>query len=118
MREIEAREMRDADAVIQPLILCVRNAEDFCRGAALGVEMAFHRRNLGRLVLVGIDAVEIADGHLCGADDRRHPHRHRQHHPRARIIDVAQEVECADGADGKSGRQISRGDGVRQAERE
>ncbi len=73
---------------------------------ALRIEVAFHRGHLRRLVLKRVDAVQIADHKLKWCNDRGHPHRHREHHTRARIRRIAQQMVGADRADDECRRQI------------
>ena len=81
--ENEAAELRDADRVIGALLACIRNAEqDQRRAVGMAVEVPLHRHHLGRLVLVGVGAVEVAQHELDRSDDlpevkRQRVQRHR-----------------------------------------
>ncbi len=110
--------MRNADAVIEMFRLRVGDAEDFCGGPALGVEMALHRRDFRRLMPIRVVAVHVADHRLCRPNDCCHPHRHREHDARPRIVGIAQQMIGADRADDERGGQIRRRHGMREAERE
>src|SRR3546814_17646227 len=69
--------------------------------------MPFHRRDLGRLVLEGVEAVEIAGHHLQRRDQQGHPHRHGEHEARPPVLGVAQQVPGADAADDQGRGAVS-----------
>ena len=73
---------------------------------ALGLEVALHGGDLGRLVLERVEAVQVAGDDLDRRDDGRHPHRHREHDARAVVAAVAQQVTGADRADHERGGEI------------
>jgi hypothetical protein len=81
----------------------------------MGLVVALDRSDLGRLVLEGVEAVLIPGEHLHRRDDRRHPHRHREHDPRLAVGVVSQQVKRTDGANGEGGGEVCGKDGVGQA---
>ena len=80
--------------------------------------MAFDRGDFRRLILEGIQAVEVADHRLNRRHEQRHPHGHRQHFTNRRVVATAQQVPGRRGAD-EEGRGKERGGGhMRQPVRE
>ena len=114
MGEDQAAELRDRERVVGPLGRHVRHAEQDQGRAALRLEMALHRRDLGRLMLEGVEAVQVARDDLDRRHQGRHPQRHREHHARAFVGAIFQQVKGADRADDERGRQIGRQHHVHQ----
>ena len=77
--------------------------------------MAFHRHDLDRLVVERVEPVHIACENLHRHDQRRHPHRHREHLARMRIRPVFQQVPCADAANHERRGEIGGQHGVDEA---
>ena len=62
------------------------NAEqDQRRAVGVALIVPFHRHDLRGLVLERVEAVQVADEDLHRRDQRRHPHRHREHLARVRL---------------------------------
>ena len=100
MLQEQAAELRNADRIVEPLLAVVGQAEQVERRAVgMALIMALHRHDLGRLMLVRVEAVLVADEDLHRRDQRRHPHRHREHLARMRVRAVLQQVPGADRAD-------------------
>ena len=75
--------LRDLDGVFDLARRPDRAAEqDQRRAVRVALEMALHGHDLGRLVLERVEAVLVAGEDLDRRDQRRHPHRHREHHAR------------------------------------
>ena len=77
--------------------------------------MPFHRHDLLRLVLQRVEPVHVACKDLNGRDDRRHPHRHREHQPGMGIRPVFQKMPGAHAADHERGGEICRDHRVDEA---
>ena len=90
--------VRDLDLIVGALLGHVRQAEQDQRGAvrAGGVEVAFHRGDLHRLVLERVEPVDVAHRDLQRRHDRGHPHRHGEHRAHRRRGTPAQQVIGAD----------------------
>ncbi len=99
-------EIGDGDLVVGVLLAHVGDAEEDFRRVALGLEIALHRGDLGGLVGERVEPMQVADDDLSGRGQRRHPHRHREHHARAPVVGVAQEMIRADAADEKGDAEI------------
>ena len=82
--------------------------QDQRRAVLVALVMAFHRHDLGGLMLQRVEAVLIAGENLDRRHQRGHPHRHRKHHPRTGQMLVAQQMKRADGADHQRGGEIGR----------
>ncbi|MNG96699.1 hypothetical protein D3C79_557770 [compost metagenome] len=105
MSQDQATERRDLDLEPGSLGLHVGNAEQDQRRRLTGhvLPVAFDRGNFHRLVLEGIEAVEIADHCLNRGDDQCHPHGHRQHLAHGRVVTPAQQVPGRRGTDEERG---------------
>jgi hypothetical protein len=77
--------------------------------------MPFDRRELGRLVLERIEAVEVPDHRLNRGGEENHPHRHRKHLANRRIVPAAQQMPGCSRAYYEGRGKVSGGHHVRQA---
>src|SRR5216683_2929164 len=83
MLENERRQFWDLDRISDLAGGLIGQAEQHqWRTVRVTLVMAFHRHHLGGLVLLCVEAVLIAGQNLDRHHQRRHPHRHRKHHPR------------------------------------
>ena len=114
---ISERQPRDLDRRSRMrLRLVVGNAEqDQRRAFGMALVMPFHRHDLGGLMLERVEAVQVADEDLHRRDQRRHPHRHREHLARPRAwLAALEQVPGADAADDQRGGQIGGDHGVHE----
>ncbi|KWV89095.1 hypothetical protein PFLmoz3_01994 [Pseudomonas fluorescens] len=88
----QAAQVRNLDRVFGFLGFHVRPTEQNQRRGLVAdiFPVAFNRGDLGRLMLEGIEAVEVADHRLDGRNDQGHPHRHREHFADRRGVLAAQ----------------------------
>ena len=66
-------------------LLVGKAEQDQRRAVRVALEMAFHRHDLGGLVLQRVEAVRVAGEDLDRRDHRDHAHRHGEHHARALV---------------------------------
>ena len=57
--------------------------------------MPFHRHDFRGLVFERVEPVQVADEDLHRRDQRRHPHRHREHLASVRLPRTSQQVPSA-----------------------
>ena len=93
-------------------------AEEDQRRALVRLVVPLDRGDLLGLVLVGVEAVLVADEDLDRHDERGHPHRHREHDPRLAVLAVADEVVGPYPADREGGGEEGREHGVNEPVRE
>ena len=109
MFENKRGKLRNLDDVFDPARGLIRQAEQQQRRAVrMTLVVTFHRHHLDGLMLQGVEAVLIAGENLDRRDQRRHPHRHRKHHPRPRKMLIALQVKRPDGAYHECCREIGR----------
>ena len=77
--------------------------------------MAFHRHDLGGLMLQGVQPVHVADENLDRGGDQDHAHGHGEHLARALVGPLLHQVPGPDCADHEAGGQIGRQQHVGEA---
>ena len=98
----------------------VGNAEeDQRRSQRITFIMTLHGGDFRGLIVERVLALRMPRNDLQRRDDCRHPHRHREHDPRAlawplAVVPFAQQMPCADRADDERDGQISPEDRVDQ----
>ncbi len=105
MGQDQAAERRDLELEASGFGLHVGDTEQNQRGWLAGhiLPVAFDRGDFHRLVLEGIEAMEVTDHRLDRGDDQRHPHGHRQHLAHRRVVTPAQQVPGRRGTDEERG---------------
>ncbi|MNL69552.1 hypothetical protein D3C87_1944260 [compost metagenome] len=89
--------MRYLDRISGPFHVHIGESEKDQRHAALAavvLPVTFHRRNLRRLVLEGIEPMGIADDHLQRRGDEQHPHGHGEHSFDGGLAISPEQVPC------------------------
>ena len=111
----QAAELRDPDGVAGGLGLEVGQAEEIERRPGMGLEMALHGGDLGRLVLQRVEAVEVAGYRLQRGHQGRHPHRHREHALGSTVPVALEQVPRTHAADHEGRGQVGAQHGVDEA---
>ena len=92
VREDERRAFGQLDRVVGAPLVLVRDAEERERRAALGLPDRFHRRDLRRLVLERVQAVQVADEDLQRHQHRREVRAEAQRLAAPRVVGRAQQA--------------------------
>jgi len=107
MLEDQRRCLGNLDRIAHGLRLAIGNAEqDQRRAFGVALIMPLHRHHLGGLMFERVEPVHIARENLQGRDNRRHPHRHREHLTRVRIGAVFQQVPRPHRTNHEGSRQV------------
>ena len=80
VRQIKAAEHRNRDLEAIAFFFLIRNRKEIGRDARARFPQAFHRRELGGLMLQRVEAVRVADHHLDRHHDDQKDQRHLHHH--------------------------------------